>query len=162
MDLNTKRRYKKYAIVFSKTAWSILAIFIVLFVLLMIYAGNMSKILLGILSVTIVMSLILALVFNFASDLYRRNLIRYMGNIKEYRIRRKYVKAMKHIQSCELIEARKVYKSIPENHRLSDYLYIALTHEFIHSDDDELSKKGIAVIDALINHYDPEKYDIDY
>lgn len=160
MNLNTKRRYKKYCRKFSIIAWLLVGLFFLSFITLTIFAKNMSNILISVLGSTMVMSLILGLVFNFSSDLYRRTLIRYKNNINEYRNRRKYVITLNLIKTGDLYGARKVYNTIPRNHILSEKLYTALIHEFIHSSDEKLIEIGEKAVYDLLVKYDPFHFNI--
>lgn len=162
MNFKTKQEYKRKYRKLQSIAWSLPILFVVMFIFLCFNSVKLPTLLLYVLLVIMGMSLILGAGINIISDLkYGRVLIQYKKNIIEYRIRRKYVMAMNCIKLGKFAKAEKIFYSIPPNHKLSTYLYLSLTHEFIHSGQDKLVRVGQKIIDGVIDKYDPEKLNID-
>jgi hypothetical protein len=89
--------------------------------------------------------------------MYRRRLVEYMKNIREYRIRREYCRALRLFDSQDFKTIVDIYnRHIPDNHQYKDLLYISLIHEFKHTDDQDMKEKGDIKFAKLIENNHPK------
>lgn len=156
MKAETKFNYKKKSKVYARLAWTTIVIFVLAFVSSMLFSKLMSYKLIITIFLSALVIIIVGLVFNIISDMYRRRLVEYMHNIREYRIRKEYCRALLSLKSKDIKTAVNIYnKHIPDKHKYKDLLYISLIHEFMHSDDNDISDKGNIKYTALIADNNP-------
>lgn len=156
MKSEVKFSYKRKSKTYITIAWLCVGIFILAFITSLLFSKSMSTTLIMIIFITAFLVLVTGLVFNIISDMYRRRLVEYKNNIREYRIRREYCRALQLFNSKDLKEVVNIYnKHIPDKHRYKDLLYISLIHEFMHSEDEILKEKGYSKFLNLINDNSP-------
>lgn len=162
MNYTTKKLYRDIARKCAILAWILIAEFLVGIILIISFshtiAEKVSTKTFTTIFIIVFVSMIFGLIANFISDIYRRRLIVYKNNIREYRIRREYRRALQLFKSNDLKEVVNIYnKHIPDDHRYKDLLYISLIHEFMHSNDETMREKGNRKFAELIAENDPNK-----
>ena len=161
MKPEDKRKYKKYAKNLLIAGYMAVILFLASFIMLLTFIDKIPYFLRVIMIITMILSIMSGLVLNFISDGYRKDLIYYMRNIREYRIQRNYCKALELIESGDLQGARKIFNNLmPSKHRYNDLLFVALIHEFKYSQDPELKEIGLRNINERIAYYNTNKINL--
>ena len=156
MTPELKRWYKKKCKLNQVLAWIMVIIFTICFSFPFIFTKYITEPTAYFFFSTTIISVIIGIILNGIASSHRRELINYKYSIREYRIRRNYVKAMQYLTNNDLVSAVNMYNIIPSNHKCKDYLYISLFHEFKHSDIDTIKDKGIQNFNEFIESFKSE------
>jgi len=161
MTLEQKRKNKKLAKRYGR-----LATFTIIYWILQLVAfivirsnseGNWTPYMIPIL-IAIVVPVFVSMGFWMFSQGYQSALIIYKNQIKEYRVRTAFVKAMTFIESGDVKSAMDIYNDyIPVKHPTRDYLYSLLIYLMSKSNDPDLVKRGTDRLIGMKEFYSPAK-----
>lgn len=156
MKPKQKRLNKKMYKFFYVLAFVMLTVFVGSFTTLIVFNGDLPETLMAVISVTIVMSIILTVVFYFGSIIYRDKLKQYKERINLYRNRRKYCTCLHLIIDGKIKQAEIVMDSIPNNSSFKTLLFISFTHKYLEIDD----VRGVIGLNKILDKYNPEKINL--
>jgi hypothetical protein len=161
MTLEQKRKNRRLAKLYGRLGGFTILYWILQFVVLVIirnhsagdWGGYMILIILAVVAPPFI-----SLAFWMVAQGYQGALIIYKNQIKEYRVRKAFVKAMTFIESGDVKSAMDIYSDyIPVKHPTRDYLYSLLIYLMSKSNDPDLVKRGTDRLIGMKDFYSPDK-----
>jgi len=161
MTLTEKRNEKRLAKLYGWLATASLLFWVLEWIVMIVVRNHTVgewKINLIILLLIFLAPIFGSLVLWTVSGTHQSKLFIYRNQIKEYRVRTAFVKAMTFIESGDLNAALEIYNNfIPLKHPTRDYLYSVLIVLMSKSNDPDLVKRGTDRLISLKDFYSPAR-----